>query len=432
MPKLINTDEITGKSFIELLKDKEVIVYEDVQGARIWVSWNGTKWVIRPKTVNNDPINMVDLAMQKFYNQAYLYFSTLSPSVTYLLNKNWQFGFEYFCDEQPANVKYDKVPKNNLVLTCINKGYRRYSYDIDELKTYSDLFDTDCLPVIYRGRLSERQIQLINKFLHTSKHDLEFIFKDTNFSNFFYSILNPNLKNSFLMNNGFQTNLERVIIRFVDKNEELSLEVLNPLYSRISAEVSTEYVEIYSILLTNFVQFLHTIDINAVSITGEDKHILYLNLICKLYNMYMQQSADDINQFIFTIPPFFSQEKFAVEKQRITNQITKSWINKSKKNEYIFKIIIGAFKTYKKKPVGVFTESFLTIFNSIVDLIWNRIDKELIKDRDVLKYKNDLNRSFNNKQLNVEYETDANGDLYFNKNKQKATTSDKNKKLALK
>jgi len=430
MAKLINTNTINNQSFLSLLKDKDVIVYEDVQGARVWVSWDGSKWILRPRTVNNDPINMVDLAMQKFYNQAYLYFLTLSPSVTFLLNKKWQFGFEYFCDEQPANVKYDKLPKNNLVLTSIHKGLRNYTSDIDELKNYAELFDTDTLPIIYRGKFSDKQLQLINKFLSTSKQDLEYVFKDINFSSFFYKLLNPNHNTSFLMKNGFQDNLERVIIRFNEKNEEMSLEILNPLYTRISAEASTEYVEIYSILLTRFIQFIQTIDVNAISIYGNDKHTLYLNLICKLYNMFMQQSSDDINKFIFSIPPFFSQDKFAVEKHRINNPVTKNWINLSKKNEYVFKILLSSMKTYKKKPIGIFTEEFLIFFNNTVDLLNNKIEKALNKTS--FNYNTMLSNKQNNNNIIIDYDKSADGKLNLNNNFKNNKENNNKKKISFK
>ena len=58
------------------------------------------------------------------------------------------------------------------------------------------------LPVLFRGKLTEKQLLVINRFLHTSPEDLEFVFKDSNFANFFYSILNPRTDASFMMKNG--------------------------------------------------------------------------------------------------------------------------------------------------------------------------------------------------------------------------------------
>ena len=74
--------------------------------------------------------------------------------ISLLLNKKWWFCFEYFPDEQPANIEYSKVPKNNLVLTAISK-YRKYEFTIDELDEYSRLFDVDMIPVVYQGTLTE-------------------------------------------------------------------------------------------------------------------------------------------------------------------------------------------------------------------------------------------------------------------------------------
>ena len=76
---------------------------------------------------------MIDLAMQNYYNPAIDYFNDLDSRVKSLLNKKWSFCFEYFPDEQPANIKYKRVPKNKLVLTSINKS-GKYEFVLEELE----------------------------------------------------------------------------------------------------------------------------------------------------------------------------------------------------------------------------------------------------------------------------------------------------------
>lgn len=433
MAKLINIDQVDGEKFLSKLKDRELIVYEDIQGSKIWVNWDGRNWNIRPKSVTSEPISMIDLAMQRFYNHAYLYFSTLPVSVGELVNKHWHFCFEYFSDNQPANIKYDRVPKNKLILTCIYKGGKRYTCDIDEIEEYARLFDTDKIPVIYRGVLSHKQLMLLNYFIHTSPKDLEFVFGETNFAEFFYKILNPAHKNSFLMNSGtFQENLEKVLIRLIDgKDEEMSFSLLNPIYKKVSQDIDTDFVDVYSLILVNFMQFCHTLMMDTITCKGKTYEQCYIDMICRLYNLYMAKTSQDLMNFQFTIPPFFNQDKFKINRELIVNPTTINWLNKNDKLEYIFKVLLSSLQKPKKKPIGIFTTQTIVTYNKLVEKIQNKI-------RDVLKSSVELD-GYTMRVLNfdefstVKWETDADGKVYPNSDFiDDAQPTDKKKKFTVK
>lgn len=184
MGKLITLNGLDDQSILNDILNDELIIIEDVQGSKIWVNWNGDNFTIKPKTISNDSINLVDLAMQNYYNPVIKYFENLDDRVRGLINKKWWFGFEYFPDEQPANIEYSRVPKNGLVLTSINKG-GKYESLVDELDEYSRLFDVDMIPVIYQGKLTEPMKEAIKYFINTSEEDLEYVFGDKSFSFFF-------------------------------------------------------------------------------------------------------------------------------------------------------------------------------------------------------------------------------------------------------
>ena len=117
MGKLITLNDLESQELLDNILKEEIIVIEDIQGSKIWVNWNGKEFTIKPKSISNDAINLVDLAMQNYYNPAMEYFNSLDIRVKSLLNKKWWFCFEYFPDNQPANIEYEKEPKNKLVLT---------------------------------------------------------------------------------------------------------------------------------------------------------------------------------------------------------------------------------------------------------------------------------------------------------------------------
>jgi hypothetical protein len=380
MANLKRMNDIKDDNLIDEILTGEIVIFEDIQGSKIYINWDGKNFSIKPKSLSYDPINLVDLAMQNYYNLAINYFESLDRRVKALLNKNWWFGFEYFPDNQPANIEYSKTPKNNLVLTSICKG-SKFSYTMDELEEYSRLLEVDCVPILFKGKLNEKTIEAIKYFLNTSEKDLEFVFGEKSFAYFFYKLLSPNTTHSFLMEEDFQKNCEKLIIRLEDK--ETSFEILNPLYKRISDTNSTDFIEIYTLILINFLNFSQSIDIDNLKIKGSRRDDSYIYIICKIFNMYISEVKDDLKNFDFIIPEFFDKDKFRINMELIPNKLTRDFIQDEKKIEYIFKVILGSFNRKKKKPIGLFTEATVQIFNRFLDKLDSIIDKYLNKKSEI-------------------------------------------------
>ncbi len=412
MTQIIKLQSIeTTKDFIESIINKELLIFEDIQGSKIFVKWDGDKFIIKPKSTKNDALNFIDLAVQKFYNNAHQYFQSLPSYITDLLSKSWWFCFEYFppYDAQPANIEYSKNPKNNLILTCIVKG-NKYKYDYAELQEYSNLFDCDCLPVIFMGKLNDKQREVINLYLHTAENDLEFVFGESNFAKFFYDILNPQLKNSFLMHrDDFNDNLEKIVIK-VEGNDDVSFEILNPLYQRVSYQNDSEYVEMYSLIILNFLEFCQLIDIDSYKVKANIKDEIYIDIICQLFNEYMNDVKKDIDNWVINIPKFFKEEKFNINTDLLNNKKTVELIKSDKKIEYIFKVILGTFNKRRKKPVGIFNEQTVEIFNQFVDKLNSHVDKLLNINREYNLQKSDL-LNFND-YFKLHFNIDNSGKLF--------------------
>lgn len=426
MSKLITINGLNEDEILNGVLSDEIIVYEDIQGSKIWVNWNRKEFTIKTKSLSSDAINMVDLAMQNYYNNALNYFNSLDNRVKSLLNRKWWFCFEYFPDNQPGNIEYDRVPKNNLVLTSINKS-GKYEFNIEEIDEYSRLFNVDAIPVIYQGRLTETMKEAIKYFINTSEDDLEYIFGEKSFSYFFYKILNPSIQNSFLMNGeDFQKNVEKLIVR--TSKDDYSFELLNPLYTRISVDNDTDFVEIYTLILINFLNFAQSNNIEDIKIKGDRKDECYIYLISKLYNIYISEVKSDLIDFDFIVPDFFNKDKFKINTELITNKLTKEYINEHTKLEYIFKVILGSFNKKRKKPIGVFTENTVKLFNKFVDEIDNHINTYLGRMHEIELGKAGL-LDFGD-FFEIQYDTDAEGNVYPDVYSEfsRETTDDKKKK----
>lgn len=404
MKTLDNADEL-----VDILKDRDLLIFEDVQGSKIYVKYDGNQFIIKPKSLKMDPLNFVDLVVQKYYNQAYTFFHTLPDYITALINPNWWFCFEYFPDNQPASVEYNRLPKNNLILSCIYKN-GKYYYDYSELMEYSKLFDVEPLPVVFKGKLNDKQLEVIELYLNTAESDLKYIFDEDNFAYFFYKILNPRIENSFLMNpNEYNSNLEKMILK-IEGKWDYSFEILNPLYKKMELVNNTEHVEIYSLILLKFLEYCQLIDLDKYKLNKITRDDIYIEFICQVFNSYMVNNKKNIINWDFTVPSFFKEDKFKINVDLLTNEETKEHIGSSPKVEYVFKCILSSFSRKRKKPLGVFNETTLELFNAFVNTIDKIIDRNLKINMEYALQKQDL-KNFKD-YFKLKYEVDAGKDMY--------------------
>jgi len=402
-------EEPSVDKFVSNLQDQELIVYEDVEGSKLFINYNGDRFIIKTKSFKGEELNFIDLAVQKYYNRAFAFFHTLPSYVTDILNKNWWFVFEYLPDELSSNIKYSKIPKNHLILTSIIKS-GKHKFNYDEILEYSNLFGVDPIPLIFKGKLTSKQLEVIRLFLKTSKEDLKFIFGEDNFAKFFYNILNPVIGNSFLMVNGeYNDNLERIIIR-IDGDDRYTFEILNPLFERNTDDALTEHAQVFSLVLVNFLEFLQLINIEKYKPKGLTNDEMYINLICALFNDYMEDIKEDIEKWDIIIPEFIKKDKFKINLNLIRDKNTRNFIKMNDKIEYIFKIILGSYNKRRKKPIGVMTESTVDMFNKMVERIKTHIDNLLELNKDYRFQKIDL-LNFG-EYFNMVYDTDSKGDIY--------------------
>lgn len=359
---------MVNEELLDEIFDKELVVYEDVQGDKIFVKWDGEHFIIKADNLNSNPINFIDNSIDNYYGKALEHLNSLDNRVKSLIPKRWWFCFEYFPEETDI---YSRKPLNNLVLSSIYKN-EKPDYSVEEIEEYARLINVECLPFIFKGTLNEKTIEAIKYFLNTSPDDLEYVFGDDNFAFFFYKLLNPQTSQSFLMNNKFSDNLKKIILK-VD-NSDTKFELLNPLYDKISSQNKTEYLENYSLILINFLNYCQGINFNTLKLQGEKSNDVYTYMMCKLFNLYLADVKNDILNFSFVVPEFFSKDKFRFNKELVLNKLTKQHITNPKLN-YIFKCIYFSFNQEIEKPFGVFTKNGIMLFNNFVKFLKSTIDE---------------------------------------------------------
>jgi hypothetical protein len=124
----------------------------------------------------------------------------------------------------------------------------------------------------------------------------------------------------------------------------------------------------------------------------------------------MTEVKRDVMDFEFTIPHFFNKDKFKINRELISDLATKNIISQDPKIEYIFKVVLGSFNRKKKKPIGVFNNNTLNLFNSFVDTIEARVDEYLNKKSELELTKKGL-LDFSD-YFDIKYDTDSQGQVY--------------------
>ena len=409
MSNLVTLNSLNIANFVSVLRDSVITVYENVQGSKLYFNCDGREIHVKARSLNTEPLNQVDYAMQKYFQPVFDYLDALDSRVKKLLPKDWWFCVEYFFDTKPCHVTYDYTPTNGLMLTGIFKRGENITTSVAEIEEYADLLGIDFRPSIFRGKLSDKQIEIITYFLSTAPGDLELIFDEENFASFFYKILNPQLKNSVLMKDGqFQDNLDKLIIQ-AEGEDVMAFSLLNPLYTKFQNDKAV-HSDVYSILLMDFLEFTQLNDWSKVPVSANEQGGMYLQIMGELFNRYCKERQQKVIKFEFNVPPFFQEDKYKINIEMVEDALTKYYLNKSEKLEYLFKIVLTAFRTYRKKGIGVLNDKSVSILNQTIDQINALIDKKMKVSRD-LSLKADNLLDFDN-FFNITYPKDADDKVY--------------------
>jgi len=215
--------EKKGKAFIENLFNKTVIVTENLDGSAFSFEkdFTGDNISFYKKDQEN-PITRVDRILMKYYEKPITYIEALPDSVKAEIPKGWRFGMVYFPSSKPVRIEYDRVPKNNLILTHIVVRDEfgdvvKTIQDKEELNEWSEKFEIEGCPVIFQGKLNRDQKISIMEFLSTPLMDLKSKFKTESFTKYLISILNKDLESTTL-GKDLSSPVESLVFRFEDED----------------------------------------------------------------------------------------------------------------------------------------------------------------------------------------------------------------------
>lgn len=345
-----------GMQFVKKLFDEFVVISEKLNATRFCFEKTEDGIDFYKK---DGKITAIDRTMAALYEEPIKYIQGLPKEVMEKLPIGYRYGFRYFHNTQPAQIVYDKLPLNGLVLTDIKTPKGKIIDDISILNGISDLLRVEKPPIIWYGKLDGAQKTNLLSYLRTPEDQLQSKFKTESFTKYIISILNPELKSTAL-NNGLENPIDSIIFKFMsdDGSEIVHAKVIDPVITQINRtnDVEREPQDLYGIILSDVVEYVKTTGLQKYSLAKGSYDERYLELICQIYNQYMKKNEYKYEGIEIDPLSFASVPQFDLNTGFITDLKTRELIKKSTVNKHIFKIMMSSFSKPKKKPTGTMTQ----------------------------------------------------------------------------
>ena len=409
-----------GSEFLDNLLNKEVIVNEKLNASTLSFKKEHTSEAdlnrkltfYKGSGVNKKEITIADRVMSTFYASGMTHINNLSKLIIDRIPANWTFVCKYFPSHQPSFINYSILPKNNLVLSCIITGAGTKIEDVEDLKSWADMFDIAYQEPVFRGYLSEYQKSILMDYIKDSSNNKE------SFSRFIITLLNPSLTHSLYQEDGFESPIDGFIFKFMSDDgitKPMSAKLIDPYMSQLIAKNKSHkaYKDNTDILLADFTVFMTSQDLDSIVLTSKSKEDRYLELFYRLFNRYIKYKKEQLEDFDVDTNDIVKESldnEFSIDLDKISNETTKRLLKENPEYKSIFKTLLGSFKN--KKPDDfksvVMSPGVVRLFNKMIDNINSKISSCCNSDHlsfssylDTIKHKTLADLDINNAPDNV-------------------------------
>lgn len=381
LQNILNTE---GQEFIDNLFNKEVVVIEKLNAATLSFKKKHTSEMdlsrkltfYKGSGANKKEITIADKVMTTFYANGMTYLSNMSNLIIDKIPANWTFVCRYFPNHQPSFINYSVLPKNNLVLSCIITNGGTKIDDVEDLKSWAEMFDIAYQEPVFRGYLSEYQKERLTDYIKDGSNN-----KDS-FAKFIITMLNPSLTHSIYQEDGFNSPIDGFVFKFISDDgvtKPISAKLIDPYMSSLIAKNKAKkgFDDNKDVLLSDFTIFMMSQDLDSIILTGETDEDRYLELFYRLFNRYIKYKKAQLEDFDIDTNDVVKESidiDFTVDLEKISNETTKKLLKENPEYRNIFKTLLGSFRTKKSDNYKslVMTPNVVRMFNTIVDNISNK------------------------------------------------------------
>ena len=392
MKELTQIYKDAGQQLIEDLFKDYLVVSEKLSGSSFSFKKNG-EGITFYKGGNQKPINLIDRTIMVYYEKPINFIKSVTSKNLSSIPENWKFCFQYFVNTNPGIITYDRLPKNNLVLTHIKVmtpagKVTKVIEDPRVIRDWANALGVTPLLPLFKGYLTEDQKKKIKEFLETPKEDHAEIFSTKSFAEYLLRILNPNIQSTTLQND-LKKPIESIVFKFYKSGTKqvIAAKLIDPYTINLMKEkepidMRKAPADINEIILLDLLAFIEERGIKKHEILGDGEDMRYIELVSNIFNDYVTKRGKDIAKIDIEKADFAKGKEFDLNVELIPSQRTKDILNSNPKLKDLFKIILGSLKKKRKNTGNIMTPSVIEDFNKMVDKV-----TDVIQTKDDGKFK---------------------------------------------
>ena len=382
MKELINVYQEKGEEFLDDLFNDYLIVTEKLAGSSFSFQKKDNTLQFF-KGDSKKPISLIDRTLMVYYEKPIQFISDIPAEILTTVPNNWRFCFQYFVNNKPTNIEYERLPHNSLVLThIIVKDERGKTAKIIEdprvLKDWATKFHVTPMQPIFYGKLNSGQKDKIKDFLSVPIEDQMEMFGTSSFAKYLIKgVLNPSL-NSTMLHNDLLNPIDSIVFKFYgdDGQSTVSAKMIDPYTSSLMKEkepvdLRRAPADINEIVLLDILAFLEERGLRRHDVLSATTEERYLELVSALFNDYVERRGEDLQKLDFQKAEFSKAEEFGLNLDLIKNEKTKKILGQSDVLKDLFKIMLGSLRKKRnpKKEGAIMTTSVIEDFNKMIDKI---------------------------------------------------------------
>lgn len=377
-----------GKEFIDNLFSSYVTVNEKMDGSAFVFErdLNDGKFVFYKRDQRN-PITMVDRTLMKYYEKPIQYIESLTPHIISNIPRGWKFGLEYFANSKPVEIAYDRIPKNNLILSYVSpkdsKDSGDFINDKEKLDTWADLLGVERPPIVFQGYLNDEQKEKILDFLRTPFEDLVSEYKTKSFVRYIIGVLNPDAKESAL-NDDLDKAIEGIVFKFGDEkggSETIVSKMVDPVFTEMAknktkAKIENKPSDFLGLTILDVMNFILESGVDSFNMSGESEDEKYISFISDVFSKFLDDYGYKYRGADFQEPDYLKKDEFRLNKNLIRDRRVLKYLEEDDSYESLFKLILNSFRKIKKRAGGIITAGIINQFNMLVSDIQKAVDRK--------------------------------------------------------
>jgi hypothetical protein len=366
-----------GEDFLSELFSSKVTINEKMDGSSFSFEKTKDGRFNFYKRDQRRPITMVDRTLMKYYEKPIQFIETLPQHVLDEIPVGWRFGTEYFSSINPQDIVYDELPKNNLILSYIQKRNQigeviETVHDQEILDLWADILGISRPPIYFQGTLNDDQKRQILDFINTPLSDLVQEFKTRSFVKYILGVLNPELTKSTL-NKDLDKPIEGIVFRFDRGGDQdpIVAKMIDPVFIEIAKgkeplKREKKPNDMLSIIMLDVMNFILNKGLKSFSVDGKNEDERYISFISDVFVKFLEENSSRYQGMDLNEPDHLKREEFKLNTDLLKSRATRKWIEEDETFEGLFKLILNSFRKIKKKPGGIVSQDMLEQFNILV------------------------------------------------------------------